>query len=146
MNLISKSKRQLIRYIQLLRKNLKWSQEALNELLYDHDELKERLERTENTLEVNREYWLGRLREVEDMHSLQTANLRRHNEALGDLIVRSTELRLNPPIILKTNEPELECLRSELSAQFKVNAALIKEVNGLKTQIRNAAETLVKSL
>ena len=125
MNLCSKSKGQIVRYVRLLRKNLKREQEIV-------DCLEDCLHQTQEELRRSRNFWRGEIHKVGEIHRLKTAHLEKHNKALTDMMVRGEMLRTYPPIILKTNEPELKALR--------------KQVTELKAEMRNAAESLVKFL
>ncbi len=96
-------------------------------------ELRDRLRATESELRYQEDTWFGRRKEAERMHKLRTVNLERHNKALGDLIIRDAALRLNPPllvsssVIVKTNEPELKCLRKE-NEQLRNDMAKIGKI------------------
>ncbi len=167
MNLCSKSKTQLIRYVQLLRKNLKSQQEIIDQLVLSSNELQDM---TRQELDRQNDIWHHRLIEAEEIHRLKTVDLERHNEVLSNLITKRAALQVHPSVVVlldyakyeipdyakyeipdyaKYEIPDYakyESMQKELKGQYKINANLTKQVDDLRTQIRNAAETLVKSI
>ena len=132
MKLASKSKREILRYVKLLRKHLKQTKSELadmSDVFYAAVDARNVLEYELNRLE---NVWLGRLKEAEEMFILRTANLERHNEKLIDMLVHREMIRTFPPVIIKTNETKIIALERRLA--------------NLQTHIRTAAENLVKPL
>ena len=110
------------------------ARKELREFDKANTELRDRLHAIEDKFYRQDDVWYERLRDLERVHKLRTANLERHNEALTKNIIRGEMLRVHTPIIIKTNEPEVKRLRK-----------LVNNMTLDRAQKKGALETLVKS-
>lgn len=145
MNLASKSKRQILRYVKLLRRNLKLKQEIMDQVILNNEKLASSLRVMEDKFLYQDYNWYSRLREAEEMFQLKTTDLKRHNEKLVDMLVHRESLRAPPPIIIKTNEPELKSLRKGLIIESEANAILRIEKENLQFRMDAIERIIAKS-